>query len=431
MLPALRAGGPSWRGSMKPGNARPDDPPGPRAARSRAALALPAPRDRARVEGAAAPVGPLAPPDVLVSRELSGGPRPRVHRPLQRPGRRRPRSVLRSRHRAAPGVRRGPDRRRQRPQPVRPPADRGQGRAGDPAPRREPGSPRSGSLGRARPADWRQLANGSWPARRIRGPCRGRLGQRTDGPARARPRRGRPRVPSADARAAAVRPDALRLDDRADRFLAAAITGILHGKSASYLSELMPNTFSMAPRYVRDFAARTASSRPSATCSTASERKLDRLYRQPLPPTPGVALLGDARDAPRAPRGAPRARAPGSGPAGRDLAALSAGRQVRLLQLAADLVPRLRRAGDRRGPRRRPPARAVPRVPARRPRRPPAGAHGRRGRRARDRRRRDRPRPADRRRGRPGRARLGGGGQTRRATGWRAWSGTRSPPTAR
>ena len=46
----------------------------------------------------------------------------------------------------------------------------------------------------------------------------------------------------------------LRLDDRTDRFLAAALTGILHGKSASYLSELMPNTFSMAPRYVRDFA---------------------------------------------------------------------------------------------------------------------------------------------------------------------------------
>src|SRR4029079_13753103 len=46
----------------------------------------------------------------------------------------------------------------------------------------------------------------------------------------------------------------LRLDDRTARFLAAGITGILHGKSASYLSVLMPNTFSMAPRYVRDFA---------------------------------------------------------------------------------------------------------------------------------------------------------------------------------
>ena len=54
----------------------------------------------------------------------------------------------------------------------------------------------------------------------------------------------------------------LRLDDRTDRFLAAALTGILHGKSASYLSELMPNTFSMAPRYVRDFARRTSFASP-------------------------------------------------------------------------------------------------------------------------------------------------------------------------
>ena len=49
----------------------------------------------------------------------------------------------------------------------------------------------------------------------------------------------------------------LRLDDRVDRFLAAGLTGILHGKSASYLSEVMPNTFSMARGYVRDFVART------------------------------------------------------------------------------------------------------------------------------------------------------------------------------
>src|SRR5262249_41229793 len=48
----------------------------------------------------------------------------------------------------------------------------------------------------------------------------------------------------------------LRLDATVDRFLAAATTGILHGKSPSYLSTLMPNTFSMAPRYVRDYAAR-------------------------------------------------------------------------------------------------------------------------------------------------------------------------------
>ena len=95
----------------------------------------------------------------------------------------------------------------------------------------------------------------------------------------------------------------LRLDDRTDRFLAAAITGILHGKSASYLSELMPNTFSMAPRYVRDFAARTSFSSPRRDVFDGLASKVDRLFRQPGPSTEGIALLGDARDV------APRVRA--------------------------------------------------------------------------------------------------------------------------
>lgn len=90
---------------------------------------------------------------------------------------------------------------------------------------------------------------------------------------------------------------ALRLDDRVDRFLAAAITGILHGKSPSYLSELMPNTFSMAPRYVRDYAARTQFTSPERDVFDCLGLKLDRLFRQPNPRTPGIALLGDARDA--------------------------------------------------------------------------------------------------------------------------------------
>ena len=88
----------------------------------------------------------------------------------------------------------------------------------------------------------------------------------------------------------------LRLDDRTDRFLAAAITGILHGKSASYLSVLMPNTFSMAPRYVRDFAARTDFASPERDVFDGLGRKLDRLFRQAPPRTEGLALLGDARD---------------------------------------------------------------------------------------------------------------------------------------
>jgi hypothetical protein len=100
----------------------------------------------------------------------------------------------------------------------------------------------------------------------------------------------------------------LRLDNRVDRFLAAALTGILHGRSASYLSTLMPNTFSMAPRYVRTFASATGFEAPERDVFACLELKLDRLLRQGLPAASGVALLGDARDiAPRV-RAALRAR---------------------------------------------------------------------------------------------------------------------------
>lgn len=89
----------------------------------------------------------------------------------------------------------------------------------------------------------------------------------------------------------------LRLDTRADRFLAGALTGILHGKTPSYLSTVMPNTFSMAPRYVRSFVEKTGYEPPERDVFDALAAKLDRLYRQPLPTTTGIALHGDARTA--------------------------------------------------------------------------------------------------------------------------------------
>ena len=89
----------------------------------------------------------------------------------------------------------------------------------------------------------------------------------------------------------------LDADERTDRFLLASLTGILHGKSASYLSAVMPNTFSMAPRYVRDFVSRTGFVPPARDAFELLDDKLRRLYRQPLPRTRGIALLGDARDA--------------------------------------------------------------------------------------------------------------------------------------
>jgi DNA methylase len=101
---------------------------------------------------------------------------------------------------------------------------------------------------------------------------------------------------------------ALSLDDRVDRFLAAAITGILHGKSATYLSEVMPNTFSMAPRYVRDFVARTGFRSPDRDVFACVQAKLDRLFREPPPRVRGIALLGDARDAGERTRAALRER---------------------------------------------------------------------------------------------------------------------------
>ncbi|OGO55550.1 MAG: hypothetical protein A2V85_07360 [Chloroflexi bacterium RBG_16_72_14] len=100
----------------------------------------------------------------------------------------------------------------------------------------------------------------------------------------------------------------LRLADRTDRFLAGAVVGILHGKTPSYLSTLMPNTFSMAPRYVRGFAARTGFRSPERDAFDALSAKLDRLYRQPLPTTGGLALLGDARTAGKRTRAALHAR---------------------------------------------------------------------------------------------------------------------------
>jgi site-specific DNA-methyltransferase (adenine-specific) len=96
---------------------------------------------------------------------------------------------------------------------------------------------------------------------------------------------------------------------RVDRFLAAALTGILHGRSQTYLSDVMPNSFSMAPRYVRDFVARTGYAASQRDLFACLDAKLQRLFRQPPPSVRGVALLGDARDAGTRVRAALRERA--------------------------------------------------------------------------------------------------------------------------
>ena len=138
---------------------------------------------------------------------------------------------------------------------------------------------------------------------------------------------------------------ALLSDERTDRFLLGALAGILHGKSPSYLSEIMPNTFSMAPRYVRDFVARTGFSSPERDVFAC----LDAQAPPPRPATGAAdARIRAARGCPRRrnalPVGPARAFPARAGPARRYLAALPAGREIRLLQLAANLAARRRRA---------------------------------------------------------------------------------------
>ncbi|HWP63369.1 MAG TPA: DNA methyltransferase [Candidatus Binatia bacterium] len=89
---------------------------------------------------------------------------------------------------------------------------------------------------------------------------------------------------------------ALDQNERVDRFLLAALTGILHGKRPSYLSDVMPNAFSMARRYVRTFIRESGYRPPERDVFALLEAKLRRLYRDPIPRTAGLALLGDARD---------------------------------------------------------------------------------------------------------------------------------------
>jgi site-specific DNA-methyltransferase (adenine-specific) len=84
---------------------------------------------------------------------------------------------------------------------------------------------------------------------------------------------------------------------KVDRFLLAALAGILHGKSASYLSTAMPNAFSLAPGYTRRWLRGRGVVAPERDVFHLLATKLDRLFRDGQPAQTGIALGGDARDA--------------------------------------------------------------------------------------------------------------------------------------
>ncbi|MFN8620186.1 MAG: DNA methyltransferase [Chloroflexota bacterium] len=90
---------------------------------------------------------------------------------------------------------------------------------------------------------------------------------------------------------------ALDRRDRTDRFLLAALAGILHGSRASHLTDAMPNAFSMAPRYTRTWLDDRAAARPRRDVFVLLGVRLRRLFRDGLPVTRGIAIAGDARHA--------------------------------------------------------------------------------------------------------------------------------------
>ncbi len=82
---------------------------------------------------------------------------------------------------------------------------------------------------------------------------------------------------------------------REDIFILATLAGILHGKSAGYLSVDMPNTFSMSPGYLRTYIRAHRLELPRRDVFAALRKKILRLYSDGLPAARGHARLGDVR----------------------------------------------------------------------------------------------------------------------------------------
>lgn len=86
-----------------------------------------------------------------------------------------------------------------------------------------------------------------------------------------------------------------------DQFLLGALLGVMHGSerqdgSSGYASISMPNTFSMAPNYVRRFVATNQLSREERNVFKILRGKLERLFRQDSPVgCQGTVVSSDAK----------------------------------------------------------------------------------------------------------------------------------------
>lgn len=78
-----------------------------------------------------------------------------------------------------------------------------------------------------------------------------------------------------------------------DAFISAMVLGIMHGNSEGYLSLSMPNTFSMAPNYVKNYIASHNLQRPHREVFQLLRNKLERCYQRPN--TKGKTFNQDAK----------------------------------------------------------------------------------------------------------------------------------------
>jgi len=78
-----------------------------------------------------------------------------------------------------------------------------------------------------------------------------------------------------------------------DAFITAMVLGIMHGRSAGYLSIPMPNTFSMSPNYVKKYKKNHKLRRKYRDVFALLLRKLERCYQKPV--VQGYAFMGDVR----------------------------------------------------------------------------------------------------------------------------------------
>ncbi len=102
-------------------------------------------------------------------------------------------------------------------------------------------------------------------------------------------------------KAALTGPSGGQTDNREDVFIQATILGIMHGKyrrsgtDSIFLSIDMPNTFSMSPDYIRKYVREKGLEYLPLDVFANTRRRIERLYREGLPPVRGRAYQHDVR----------------------------------------------------------------------------------------------------------------------------------------